>query len=306
MLNPGRDTVPTQPVSRFQRLLRLPLARRLLRYCGASAVSTTIGLVVLATLVATGALTAGWANVVATAVGTGPSFELNRRWVWGRTGRRSVRAEVLPFAALSFASLGVSTLAVSLATGWADRTGLSGPLRVSVALGANLASFGTMWVVQYLLLDRLLFRSGSQLRQAAEPEGTEFLANSKVALGSLQGQQPRISAGSDHLKGRPMQKRETPRRDARRRSLKRSRTITGVLAGGSMLGMAAVVGVVAAESGTTHHSASAAATSSSTGSSGSTSSTNSTSSSSNSSSSSSNNVGPTASSGPASVSSGAS
>ena len=39
----------------------------------------------LTLLVGTDAVTAGWANVIATGVGTVPSFELNRRWVWGRS-----------------------------------------------------------------------------------------------------------------------------------------------------------------------------------------------------------------------------
>jgi putative flippase GtrA len=135
--------------------------------------STTIGLVVVATLLGTGALSAGWANVVATAAGTGPSFELNRRWVWGKQGRSSLRAEVVPFAVLSFASLGLSTLAVSLAASWADRAGLSTTGRVAVALGANVASFGTMWVVQYLVLDRLLFRDRRSRVDAREREVTD-------------------------------------------------------------------------------------------------------------------------------------
>lgn len=132
----------------------------LARYCGASAVSTTIGLTVLCALVWTGATSAGWANVVATAAGTGPSFELNRRWVWRRPGRRAWGGEVVPFCVLSFLSLGASTEAVRLATGWAAGAGWSPAGRAAMAAAANLAAFGTMWVVQFFVLDRLLFRAG--------------------------------------------------------------------------------------------------------------------------------------------------
>jgi putative flippase GtrA len=135
----------------------------LFRYAGVSAVSTTVSLTVLLTLVATDAVSSGWANVIATAVGTVPSFELNRRCVWRRSGSRSMGTEVVPFFGLSFLSLAISTLAVSRATAWASEAGFDNVVRVWLAVGANLGSFGTMWVVQYLVLDRFLFRDRSRL-----------------------------------------------------------------------------------------------------------------------------------------------
>jgi putative flippase GtrA len=134
--------------------------RKLLRYATVSAISTTTSLAILGLLVGTGAVTAGWANVMATAVGTIPSFELNRRWVWARRGRRCLLAEVAPFCALSFAGLALSTLAVSVAAGWAAGAGWGGAARALAAQAANVAAFGALWVAQYLILDRILFRHG--------------------------------------------------------------------------------------------------------------------------------------------------
>jgi putative flippase GtrA len=133
-----------------------PLIRKLARYATVSAISTTVSLVVLSVLVATRAMTAGWANVVATGVGTFPSFELNRRWVWRKGGPRSWVGEVGPFCLLSFAGLGLSTVAVSLAAGWVADFGNTA--RTLAAAAANVGTFGALWVVQYLLLDRVLFR----------------------------------------------------------------------------------------------------------------------------------------------------
>jgi len=132
---------------------------KLMRYAAVSAVSTTVSLTLLGLLVATNTTGAGWANVIATGVGPIPSFELNRRWVWGKTGRRSLLAEVGPFCALSFTGLGISTLAVSAAASWATRAGLGTTARTLSAEAANIATFGTLWVAQYLILDRILFRS---------------------------------------------------------------------------------------------------------------------------------------------------
>jgi putative flippase GtrA len=135
----------------------MSLLHKLVWYATVSVISTSVSLTILGVLVATAAVTAGWANVIATTVGTIPSFELNRRWVWGRTGHRSLFSEVAPFCALSFIGLGLSTLAVSLAAGWAAAAGLGTTVRALTADAANIGTFGVLWVVQFVLLDRVLF-----------------------------------------------------------------------------------------------------------------------------------------------------
>ncbi len=129
-----------------------------LRYASVSLVATATSLSVLGVLVSTTTIPAGVANVLATAVGTVPSFELNRRWVWRRTGRRSVRAEVVPFWLLSLTGLAASTVAVSVAAGWAASTGLDGAARTAAIEAANVAAWGSLWVAQFVILDRILFR----------------------------------------------------------------------------------------------------------------------------------------------------
>jgi putative flippase GtrA len=136
---------------------RLRLIRKLIRYVAVSAIATTVSSTILGVLVATNAASAGWANVIATAVGTIPSFELNRRWVWAKAGRRSLLGEVWPFCALSFTGLALSTVAVSVAAGWASSAGLGTTTRTVAAEAASVTSFATMWVGQYLILDRILF-----------------------------------------------------------------------------------------------------------------------------------------------------
>jgi putative flippase GtrA len=122
-------------------------------------VATATSLTVLGLLVGVVDMPTGWANVVGTAAGTAPSFELNRRWVWRKMGRRSWRAEVAPFTALSFAGLAISTLAVHLAGAWARARGWPLPARTALVLAANVAAYGSLWVVQFVLLDRVLFRA---------------------------------------------------------------------------------------------------------------------------------------------------
>jgi putative flippase GtrA len=113
----------------------------------------------LGALVYTGSLPAGWANIVATAAGTVPSFELNRRWVWGKRGQRSLLKEIGPFCALSALGLLLSTVAVSVLTDWAIKFGYGPAVQSVVADAANLMAFGSLWIVQFVVLDRVLFRA---------------------------------------------------------------------------------------------------------------------------------------------------
>jgi len=130
--------------------------RKLLRYAAVSAVTTTISQTILAVLVATRTTGAVTANVIATMVGTVPSFELNRRWVWDKRGHRSVGGEMLPFAILSAAGLGLSSLAVAIASHYVEHW--STTTRTLTIQLASITAFGVVWLVQFVLLDRILFK----------------------------------------------------------------------------------------------------------------------------------------------------
>ena len=155
----GAGTTVAPPVvgGRVRRIVRERRAQ-VLRYAGVSVVSTITSLTTLGLLVSTRTLTPGWANVVATALGTIPSFELNRRWVWARRGHRSAGREVGPFVALAFAGLVLSTVAVSMVGHLAEQMALTGLVRTVAIEGANLGAFGLLWIAQFVILDRVLFK----------------------------------------------------------------------------------------------------------------------------------------------------
>jgi putative flippase GtrA len=128
---------------------------RIIRYGSVSAVSTVTSLTILGVLVGGFGFPALWSNVVATAVGTIPSFELNRRWVWAQTKRRSLLRQAVPYGALSFLGLIASSIAVRVA---ADATSGSTRLIHTVAVEcANLGVYGALWLLQFVLCDRVLF-----------------------------------------------------------------------------------------------------------------------------------------------------
>jgi putative flippase GtrA len=157
-------------------LFHRKVVRRLIRYGSVSAIATVTSLIVLGVLVGLESFPAIWSNVIATAIGTIPSFELNRRWVWGQGGQRSVSRQAVPYILLSFAGLVISTVAVHLAS---DATIGSTRLVHTIAVElANISAYGALWIVQFVLCDRVLFRSAPDLvddRRTQGPAGERKL-----------------------------------------------------------------------------------------------------------------------------------
>jgi putative flippase GtrA len=161
-----------EPRLRVPGLGRLWIRRhQLLRYAGVSVISTATSLSVLGGLVGLVGLGAGLANLAATAAGTIPSYELNRRWVWSRRDKRSLGREVLPFCALSFAGLLLSTIAVTVAAAVTVRSDRL--VHTAAVQLASVFAYGSLWVLQFVVLDRLLFgaRSGQPGARSCEPPG---------------------------------------------------------------------------------------------------------------------------------------
>ena len=123
--------------------------RKLLRYAGVSFVGVSAGQLLLYLFHVTLELEPVLANTMAVAISTIPSYVLNRAWVWGKSGGHSVTSEVLPFWGLAFIGLMLSNLLVHLAEQRWDSW--------VVVNAANLLAFGVIWLVKYVVLDRVLF-----------------------------------------------------------------------------------------------------------------------------------------------------
>ena len=88
-------------------------------------------------------------NIGAVSIASIPAYYLNRAWVWGRTGKSHFLKEVVPFWGFAFVGLALSTFLVAHATDFWDSA-----LAPNVA---NLAGFGSLWVLRYFVLDTVLF-----------------------------------------------------------------------------------------------------------------------------------------------------
>ena len=99
------------------------------------------------------------ANFIAVTLISVPAFMLNKYWVWGKRGKAHLRREVLPFWLFTVAGWVLSTLAVVLVVHVTKNPhvpNLKDGNKYAVQ-GANIAGFGVLWVLKYILLDKLMF-----------------------------------------------------------------------------------------------------------------------------------------------------
>jgi putative flippase GtrA len=115
-----------------------------------SAVVTPTTLLILWSLHAAAQWPAWQANLVAVSAGAVPAYMLNRSWVWGRSGRNRLWGEVVPFWVLTLGGGAASTVAVDAAGRW-DNSG--------VLVLVNLGTYGALWLLKFLVLDRLVWPS---------------------------------------------------------------------------------------------------------------------------------------------------
>lgn len=132
------------------RDLRRTHGAKALKYASVSVVGIVVTQALLIICYQVIDLSAGWSNFIAVSGASIPAYLLNRQWVWKKSGRHSLRREVLPFWAISLLGLVISTVAVSFVSGYWDSQ-----LAVS---GTNIASFGLLWVGKFLFLDAIMFK----------------------------------------------------------------------------------------------------------------------------------------------------
>ncbi|MGZ4690471.1 MAG: GtrA family protein [Acidimicrobiia bacterium] len=138
-------------------VVRPSLVGRLTRCMSVSVITTIISLTIIVVATAVFGIAAAVANIIATSIATVPSYSLNRRWTWGRRDRSDPWREVLPFWVLAFCGLALSTVTVGMADAWAAHMHLAPIVHTATILAGHLGGFGLLWVLQFVLLDKVLF-----------------------------------------------------------------------------------------------------------------------------------------------------
>jgi putative flippase GtrA len=100
-------------------------------------------------------LSAAVSSVVAWLAGAAPNYWLNRTWTWGRRGRPSLRRELLPYVAIIVTTVVLAALATGAVDRWLRASASSSTTRLVLVGGTFLGVYVVMFVVRYVLLDRL-------------------------------------------------------------------------------------------------------------------------------------------------------
>jgi putative flippase GtrA len=133
----------------LMELARSHAGQKLIRYGLVSAVGVVITQLTLTVLYKFFGVDAAVSNIAAVSVSSVPCYLLSKRWVWGRDGRSHLLKEVAPFWGFAFAGLVLSTVFVH----WVKQHSDS----LVWINGSSLAGFGVLWVIRFLVLDRLIW-----------------------------------------------------------------------------------------------------------------------------------------------------
>jgi putative flippase GtrA len=132
-----------------------PRTRRLSTYTAGSVVAAVCSEVVLVVCYGIVGLAPAVSSTLAWLAGAVPNYWLNRSWTWGRRGRPSLRAEVLPYVAIVLATLLLAAAVTKGLDTWLRGLDVSGTTRTVVVAAAFLGVYVAMFFLRYLLLDRL-------------------------------------------------------------------------------------------------------------------------------------------------------
>lgn len=97
------------------------------------------------------------ANLAACTIGGVPSYYLNRRWAWGKSGKSHLWKEVVPFWTMNFVGIGFSTVCVAFADHYGHAHFDTHLMRSLFVNAANLGSFGVLWIVKFLVFNKFMF-----------------------------------------------------------------------------------------------------------------------------------------------------
>jgi len=130
--------------------------RRIVRFVSASVVSTAVSFAAISLVYGLKIIRGEVdATLFGNLVGAIPSYWLNRRWVWRKSGRSHLRKEVLPFWILTLSGIAFSIVGAAYAHQLIHEHQWSHLINTAVVDGANLASVGVFWILKFLVFSRI-------------------------------------------------------------------------------------------------------------------------------------------------------
>jgi putative flippase GtrA len=108
------------------------------------------------------------ASLVAFVSGAVPNYLMQRRWTFRRTGMPNPVRETLPYVVTIVSTALVAILVTTLADRWVEAHVGPHGLQVFLVGAAFLGTYGVMFLLKFVLYDRLIFAG----RRAGTPEPT--------------------------------------------------------------------------------------------------------------------------------------
>ena len=142
----------TSLVDNAKTWMRSRQGRKILKFGAVSAINVMVGQVLLYVAQVWGGMQPVAANAFAVSLGTIPAYILSRYWVWEKRGKNRFMREMLPFWILALAGFAASTGAIW----YVDNRWDPHPLVINLT---SLAAYGVVWVVKFVILDRVLFKA---------------------------------------------------------------------------------------------------------------------------------------------------
>jgi len=130
--------------------------RKLIRFTSTSVISTivsftTIG-IVYGLKIVSGQI---WATIIGNVVASLPSYYLNRRWAWGKSGKSHLRREIIPFWSMSILGTAFSIIGAFFVRSYTTSHDVS-HLQTTVMLQlANIVSFAIFWVLKLIVFNKI-------------------------------------------------------------------------------------------------------------------------------------------------------
>lgn len=157
-------------ISTLRERARTPGGQKAFRYVAVSAITVAVSQVALFVLYAALHWTARSSNLAACVVGGIPSYYLNRRWTWGKTGPSHMLKEVLPFWVIAFIGLVFSTWTADFAESWARDLTDRRLFQAAIINVAVIAAFTGLWIIKFVIFNKLIFVHDEDLKAALADE----------------------------------------------------------------------------------------------------------------------------------------
>ena len=130
--------------------------KKMVRYVLGSVITTAVSFTSIAVLfgfrIIPGVM---WSTLTGNLIATVPAYWLNRNWTWGKRGRSHFFKEMVPFWAMSFASIAFSQVGAFWARYEVHHHAWSRLADTGLVTGTNLLCFGIFFVLKILVFNRI-------------------------------------------------------------------------------------------------------------------------------------------------------